>query len=208
MKSRRRARSRVLGRWMAGIGVVFLSGAALGACGSGSASSSAPRASAGGGACLDATADGALCETLVSYFARCTASKGSTRELGEDCRATWGHFASRANGCFVERLGECLGGPCESVDTERCFREATVASDPESFDASSGEACTAEGDCDGVTDGWMGRCVQRFDDCSVESDLCATAVSLTRPYRSEVEGCFEQECGALADCVYAVTGHH
>lgn len=188
------------------LGLGFVLGLVFGGCGSGSATSGSVRQAAEDN-CLDATASGSLCEALVGYVVRCTSPQNSREELGQDCRSTWGHFADRANGCFVGRLDECLRGSCDSVDAERCFRQATVASDPESFDASSSEACTARGDCSGAADGWMARCVQRFEDCGLQSESCATAVSLKRPYRNEAESCFDQECGALEDCVYAVTGY-
>lgn len=190
----------------------WLGAVALGAlvsCGSGSAGGAAQKApSGGGGACLDQAAKGSLCETLVSHFTRCTETSTSKQHLTEDCQATWGGFSERVNGCFVQKLGECLSGPCDSVDAERCFWAATVASDPDSFDATSRKACLESGQCDGVPDGWMGRCAQRFDECSADADLCATAVSLQRRFRGEVDGCLAEECGTLEDCVYAAMGNH
>ena len=185
---------------------MLLVGLVFGGCGSASAPAGSAR-QAGQDNCLDAATSGSLCEALVGYVLRCTSPQNSREELGQDCRSTWGHFAERANGCFVERLDECLRGPCDSVDAEHCFRQATVASDPESFDASSSEACTVRGDCNGAAGGWMARCVQRFEECGLQSESCDTAVSLKRPYRSEAESCFDQECSALEDCVYAVTGY-
>lgn len=187
-------------------GLVLWLGWLLGGCGSGSAAAGSAR-QATQDQCLDATASGSLCEALVSYVMRCTSPDNPRQELGQDCRSTWGHFAERANGCFVDRLNECLSGPCDAVDAEQCFRQATVASDPDSFDASASEACTVRGECSGAAEGWMARCVQRFEACGIQSESCATAVSLKRRYRAEAEGCFDEDCEVLEDCVYAVTGY-
>lgn len=184
-------------------------GVSLVSCGSGASSGEgAQQANAGDGTCLDTTSSDSLCDTLVEHFARCTPGETTRAHLVEDCRATWGGFSERTNGCFLEQLAECMEGPCETVDAERCFREATVASDPDSFDESSRAACTSSGECDGLGDGWMGRCVQRLEECSEGGDLCATAVSLKRPFRGQVESCFDEECSAIEDCIYAAMGHH
>jgi hypothetical protein len=179
---------------------------AVAGCGSG-ASPGTKEAGAASSSCLDAAGPGSLCETLVSHFTRCTETATSREHLHEDCRATWGDFSSRANGCFVKRLAECLSGPCESVNSERCFREATVAADPDSFDAASGKACREDGECAGVADGWMERCTGRFAACSADGDLCSSAVSLQRRFRKEVDACLAEECGSLEDCVYTAMGH-
>lgn len=194
----------------AALAVATLVVAALGitatACGSG-APAGAKEADSTSSSCLDSAGPSSLCETLVGHFTRCTETTTSKQHLNEDCRATWGDFSSRANGCFVQRLADCLSGPCESVNSERCFWEATVASDPESFDAASGKACRESGDCDGVADGWMAQCTQRFEACSADGDLCSSAVSLQRRFRGDVDACLAEECGSLEDCVYAAMGH-
>ncbi len=123
----------------------------------------------------------------------------------DDCRNTWSGFSTRANACFTERLASCLSAPCGEVDTERCFREATVASDPESF-ASGAKSCIDEGACKGDPGGWLASCEKRFDECGAFEDVCKTAVSLQRQHRKDVDACLTGGCDSLEDCVYRALG--
>jgi hypothetical protein len=197
-------RVRVLVRFWVG---TILLGLSLGSCGGGSAGAGDARSSgAEEGECLDASGP-SLCDALVGHFSRCGGADAERQHLEEDCLATWGDFSGRANGCFVKQLTECLAGPCEAADSERCFREATVAADPGSFDRQAAAACTSKGECQGLSDGWVGRCVQRFDQCSADRFLCSTAASLKRGYRQNLETCFSRDCGTLEDCVYSAMGY-
>lgn len=202
------ARDRRTRGWLSSVWLAIVVGLIAAGCGSSGAAGTQTGTRPGGESCLDAASSGSLCDTLVDHFARCAAGGVSREHLIEDCRATWGDYSDRANGCFLSELSGCMGGPCEGVDAERCFREATVASDPDSFDARTGAACASDGDCDGRDDGWMGRCVDKLEGCSKTGDLCATAVSLKRPFRGQVDGCLEEGCATLEDCIYAAMGHH
>jgi hypothetical protein len=184
--------------------------AAIG-CGSGSAVTEpghggvASSANAGG-QCVDAPPKQELCDILVGHFSRCTKTNMPAQHLVDDCRNTWSGFTTRANACFTEQLSECLAAaPCEQVDTERCFREATVASDPDSF-AQAPDRCIGQGDCQGDAGSWLSRCEARFGECGAFEDVCKTALSLQRRYRSEVDACLSGGCDALEDCVYRALG--
>jgi hypothetical protein len=190
--------------------------AALGAfvvavgCGGGSAAS-APEHGGGasdassGAQCVDAPPKNDLCDILVGYFSRCAKTSMPSEYLVDDCRNTWSGFTTRANACFTEQLSKCLAAPCEQVDTERCFREATVASDPESF-SQAPDQCIDQGDCQGNAGAWLSRCEKRFGECGAFEDVCKTALSLQRRYRTEVDACLSGGCDALEDCVYRALG--